>query len=548
DAGGYGFAHPLYHELFYKQAGADVKALHALAARQGERLGAEAQSIAMHWLRADQPDVALPYCIGLGEQALRQGSFAAAAKWLQQAETLSGSHPQGENAWPGLYRALGELYRHTDRQERARASYQIYLRLAQAAASPADQARAWLGLGSLAQQAEALHCLQKGHQLAQQLQDPDLLYQASFQLGVHLAEAQSYAEAETWFEQALSGCRPDSLEQAEVLEMMGYEAIKAGHTQLAESRLLQSKLVYETQQQPQGLASVYNRLGACCFYQQELTRARHYFGESRKYCVQTGSLLKLAQVDHNLGLLAEALRDYPEAEAIFSANLKLAGQLNDLRIQGFAWNQLGSVRLKLRQLTPAAEALEQAQILLEQATDQRGLAYLRLNRGLLALLQRDPLLAAEHLGAARTSFDELGDVMGQDLALMRLGHVAWLRGQIEAAAELYSRCLAARQVLDHKQEDGLERVHHALGLVAIARQDWTQAESHLLRAEALLEKRREISHYAIACHNLMRLYQQTDRLEQALDFKQKRDILIGIDRYGISRELFQAEGLYPMLD
>ncbi|PKL77651.1 MAG: hypothetical protein CVV27_04860, partial [Candidatus Melainabacteria bacterium HGW-Melainabacteria-1] len=539
----YVFAHPLYHELFYKQAGVRLSALHERAARYFEAQAADPETIARHWLAAGQLTQALDYCLRLGEQALRQGAFAAAAQWLHQVEALD-SGTAGKPA--RFYRLLGELNRFTDHQQKAQAAYRQCLHLA--VADRSEQARAWLGLGVLAQQSEALHCLQQGHTLAQQLQDSELLRQACLQLGIHLAEARSYDEGQSWFNQALDYCEPESVARAEVLEVMGYEAIKAGQTQMAEQHLLQAKGIFDCHQQLQGLASVYNRLGACCFYQQELVRARHYFSESRKYCWQTGDQLRLAQVSHNLGLLAEALRDYPEAESLFRENLERGIRLSDVRIQGFAWNQLGSVWLKLRRLDAAREALEQAAGLLELATDQRGMAYLRLNLGLLALLEGDPELAQTQLEAARPSLEALRDIMGQDLLAMRLGHVAWLRGDLEAAAGLYGDCLTTRRVLDQKQQDGLERVHHALGLVALARADQATAEQQLKLAEVLFEQRREISHYAISCHNLMRLYQQGGNLEQALQYKQKRDVLIGIDRHGISAELINAAGLVPILD
>lgn len=545
---GYGFSHPLIHDLLYRQFGQQVADLHARAAQYFEQTGADKALIARHWIKAGDVNRTLDYCLQLGEQALRQGAYEAAGGWLTQAEAVLDQRPGLKKNYFRLYRWLGDLYRHTEHQQRARDAYRLYLRLAGEHDAVVDQAWAWLGLGALAQQREALSCLEQAQELALHLADDALLYQTHLQLGCHIAEARSYAEAQEQFGLALQHCLPGSAKRAEVLEQMGYEAIKAGQTQEAESILLQAKMLYESHQLLQGLASVYNRLGACCFYQQEWLRARHYFGESRKYCHQTGNQLKLAQVNHNLGLLAEALRNYSEAEQIFRENLALAVRLDDARIQGFAWNQLASVHLKLRRCKEAAEELKQAGRLLELATDQRGRAYVQLNAGLLALLGDDPLAAESVLLAARRTFDEIGDIMGQDQVGMRLGHVAWLKGDDAAAEAFYRRCLTLRQALDAKQEDGLERVYHALGLIAGVREDWLQAEDWLLKAQDLFEKRREISQYAIVCHNLSWIYRASSRLESALDYRQKRDLLIEIDRYDISRPLLLAQGLWPILD
>lgn len=542
----YHFAQPLYYTLCYRQIQAQAVALHLQAARHLESVGADPSQIVHHWVQGQARAQALDYTLRLGEQALAQGAFAAAVTWLEQAEGLITDGELALNL--RLYRALGDCYRHTDQQARARTHYQQLLQLARTQHRPREQAQAWLGLAQLTQQKEALQALQQAHALAQTLEDQDLRYEVCFRFGIYYAEAHSYDEGQRYFYQALGYCQPESLKQADVLAAMGYEAIKAGQTQIAENYLLQSKMIYESHQHLQGLAAVYNRLGACCFYQQELARARRYFGESRKYGLETGNQLQVAQVTHNLGLLAEALRDYTTAEVLFQENLQRAARLQDIRVQGFAYNQLASIYLKRRQLPAARFALDQAQEFLAQATDQRGLAYVGLNRGLWALLVNDLPLAQSELQAARQIMDELRDIMGQDLGLLRLGHLAWLQGEQEGAQELYQRCLDARRTLDQKQEDGLERVAHALGLVACARSQWDVAKTWLLRAKQLFEKRREIAHCATVCHNLMLLFREQGDLDQALDYKQQRDVFLGLDREGISQVLLQATTFQPVLD
>jgi tetratricopeptide (TPR) repeat protein len=542
----YRFAQPLYYTLCYRQVQEQAAPLHLQAARHLETVGADPTQIVHHWIQGQAVVQALDYTLRLGEQALAQGAFSAAVTWLEQAEGLMQDGDPELNL--RLYRALGDCYRHTDQQARARTHYHQLLQWARTHHRPREQAQAWLGLAQLTQQKEALQALQQAHVLAQSLEDHDLRYDVCFRFGIYYAEAHSYDEGQRYFYQALGYCQPESLKQADVLAAMGYEAIKAGQTQIAENYLLQSKMIYESHQQLQGLAAVYNRLGACCFYQQELARARRYFGESRKYGLETGNQLQVAQVTHNLGLLAEALRDYATAESLFQENLQRAARLQDIRVQGFAHNQLASIYLKRRQLPAARLALDQAQELLAEATDQRGLAYVGLNRGLWALLIHDLPLAQSELQAARQILDELRDIMGQDLALLRLGHLAWLKGELEGAQELYQRCLDARRTLDQKQEDGLERVAHALGLVACARAQWDVAKPWLLRAKQLFEKRREIPHCATVCHNLMLLFREQGDLEQALDYKLQRDVFLGIDREGVSQGLLQATGFQPVLD
>jgi len=546
--GKYFFTQPLHQQILYQQAGDALPALHLELADYLAAQGRSPEQIAQHYFLAGATEQALPHAWAAGQQAWQQGHLEGARIWLQRLEQALAERTEDQLRWPQLYYLLGELARQTEALPQARSHYQTYLRLAQSGHLLADQARAWLALGAISEQKEALLCLQQGHDLAQQSQQQELIYLACRQLGTYYAQSQSYAAGQAYFYRALGHCEPQSLKHAEVLEQMAYEAIKTGQTQMAEQDLLQSKLIFETAQHLPGLASVYNRLGACCFYQQDLERARYYFGQSQQYYAQLGYRRDRLRTQHNLGLLAEALRDYAEAEQLFTQNLHIATELEDLRLQGFSHNQLASVYLKLRRLEAAQQHLSQAEQALAWATDSRGLAYVALNRGLLGLLQQRWSWAKAALDEAQERFASLQDIMGQDQLSLRLGHYYWLRGELEPAQQHYSRCLASRQVLDARRQDGLERVYHGLGLLAFSQGDWAQAEQQLLRAELILQRTREASHYAMVCHNLMRVYQQQAQDDKARQAEQKRNVLMGIDPHGISRDLPRARSVYAMLD
>lgn len=543
------FSHPLYQQVLYQFCQPEQQALHRSVARYLESLPAPSPEVlASHYRRAGEPQLALRSCFLAGKQHFQQGMLELAQRWLQECAEWLQEEPELENSYADTHRMLGEIARQTSQRSQARDYFLHFLQLARSRQSGSDICRGLLALASVSTPEESAALLEQALGLAEQLQQPELQYQAQQQMAIHLAETRSLEAARPHFFKALGHCQPESLEQARVLESMGYETIKAGQSEVAENDLLISKQIYAQHHNIQGLASVYNRLGACSFYQQEWQRAEHYFSESKKYYERGGNRLRLAHVQHNLGLLAEARRHYDAAETYYRENAILAAHLQDPQLEAFSRLQLGSVYLKIRDFGRASAALAHAEVLLETFSDPRGQAYLKANQGLLALFEGRLPAAGTYLQTAAQDFEPLQDIMGQDLVMLRLGHFHWLSGQLEAAEEDYLRCLASRQNLDRREEDGLERVYHALALIACQRQQWSEARSYFAKAEKILVKTREVSHLAMVAYNQMRLAQEEQDLETALSCKHKRDVLMGLDRYRISQELLRCEGFYTILD
>lgn len=545
----YHFSHPLYQEQLKRLAQDKASRIHLLLASYFEsQTGADPERCAHHFLASGKVDQALKACFLAGQSARRQGRLESAFGWYQKTQHLLNQYPAKQVEWLELYRELSQVALLCQDREQAEAYGMQSETLARESQNPILIATCLIDKAALAEPSHALGILEQARVLAEQSGHQALLFRVYKALAERTAEIRSYSEAQPLFYKALGHSVPQSLEMAELLETMSYAAIRAGQIQMAENDLLVSKQIYAQHQHASGLASVYNRLGAACFYQQEFKRARYYFGESKTYLEQTGNLLRLSHVNHNLGLLSETLRDYAQAHEIFSQNRALSQRLGDARIEGLALNQRASVALKLGELQAAHADLQQAQYLLQSAEDRRGLAYVSLNLGLYGLLSGDLGLAHSHLLMAQVALSEVQDIMGQDLVSLRLGHFYWLSGQVEQAETHYAICKASREVLDAKQLDGLERVYHALGVVAFSREDFQSAYDYFKQAEGILLKTRELSHLAKVFHNLMRVALQRNQLDQALKLKRDRDMLIQIDPYHRSSYLLAETALALILD
>lgn len=551
DAGHYAFAHALHRSVLLQLAGPALPDLHARVADWlVAQPGMQAERIARHYLAAAQPVRALPYLLQAARQLLQQQQYQAAADWLQQADPEDvAAAPAEERAELALLR--GQVAARQGDPAQALPHLRQALQALPGALSPGASrlaAEAWLALAEVSAQAEVWPALLQARDQAQLLADAGLQAEVALQMGLHAAQTRSFDDARRYFYQALGHCEPQSLPAARVMVQLAYEAIRAGQARQAEQDLLQARLIFDVQGDREGLAQVYNRLGAACFYLQELERAGYYFSTSEGHYLQLGDRRRLLHVRHNLGLLAEARRDYAAARHYFTQNLQAAAALSDLRLQLFSHNQLGSVLLKLRQLPAAAEQLQAAEALLHRHADRHAAAYLALNQALLALLQQRWPLAERSLQQAEQHLSALQDLMGQDLLVLRQGHYYWLTGQWAAAENCYQRALASRQVLDARQQDGLEQVHHALALLAYRQGDDLQAARHLQACEALVQKRSEVVHYAITCHNLAQVWRRQGDVPAARQAEHKRNVLLGIAPQGVLQDLAATGDVYPMLD
>jgi tetratricopeptide (TPR) repeat protein len=509
---------------------------------------ADPENYAQKLLTQNQPEQALAVYFETGLGFFNKGFTEQAIPFFEKAAAILTTWPVLKMNGSQLFHYLGQSALLTQKKEQAESYFQEELSLARTTQNVGAIVVSLCDIAQVSAPVEAELCLNQARELAEQLAEPDLKVRVYRALGQLISEQRSFQEGQPWFFKALGQSEPQSLAMADTLAAMSYESIRAGQSDMAENDLLTCRQIYSVNQAQAGLASVYHRLGAVCFYQQAYKRAHYYFSEAQTYLSNTGNLKQLTQVKHNLGLLAEALKDYSQAIQIFNDNYDLANQLDDDRIAGLALNQLASLKLKLRDTDAAGRHLFEAERLLIQAKDYRGLAYVKLNFGLLKLLENETQAAEIYLMTARERFNEFQDIMAQDLVTLRLGHCYWLQKKYTEAESLYQVVLQSRKILDAKQKDGLERAYLALGVSKLMQKDLPAAENYLKQAVDILMNTREIPVLAIAVHNQMILAKMQSKFTQAHKIKTDRDMLIGIDRYQITRELSQSEQAFMLFD
>lgn len=538
---------PLLGKYLYTLLGRKARRLHLKTAEYLESRTqmdiSSLEKLAHHFKLAHKNQKAFYYCLKCAQAYQAQGLLASALPWLKQALDLQQAEPEAylEQA-SELFYCLGTVRQYSEDLIQARQDYLKCLEFPDSGYA----FRAKLALAQLSPPQEALSLYLDV--LDQVVAEPQLKSEALLHLGRYYAAQAEPALAQKAFEEALEQIADSSLLKAEILEAWAYEVIKQGQHQQAELYLLQSREIYLKLKSEAGLAQVNNRLGACCFYQQELIKAEHYFNDCLRFYIKTHNKVKQTHIQHNLGLLYESQQKDALAQAYYLQNLEISLEIKNIDFAGFSALQLSSLALKSRQLAQARQYLDLAAGYLQNTSEKRGQAYLCLHQGMLSLLEGVLEQAETYLSKAFELFEALKDIMGQDRVRMRLGHCYWLQGHAQAAREHYLTSLALRQELDKAGQDGLERVYHALGILECEQGALKQAEAYFKQSHQLLSKREDLQNRAIIAKNLAYLYQQLEHQDLQSMFEQEYQMLNGLGTFALQQELAQTQGLFPILD
>ncbi len=133
-----------------------------------------------------------------------------------------------------------------------------------------------------------------------------------------------------------------------------------------------------------------------------------------------------------------------------------------LAVRSLLSSYLAWIRIGLGKNQVAAENIQAALALSEQAQDATSRAYALSIDGWLAQTQGRFSDAESALREAITLFEQTNNPLQRSLALIRLGSIDWRRGDFENALAYYLQSLALEQSLNNKR--GLTRAYGGIGL------------------------------------------------------------------------------------
>jgi tetratricopeptide (TPR) repeat protein len=171
-----------------------------------------------------------------------------------------------------------------------------------------------------------------------------------------------------------------------------------------------------TEQQKAPLqASTYHQLGAVAQELREFDEARANYQQAIQIYVEFNDRYSQARTYHNLGMVAEELREFDEARANYQQALQIKVEFNDRYSQASTYHQLGRVAEELREFDEAGTTYLKALVIYVEFNDGHNLGIVL--RSCACIYQAHPspqflTQVAQSLGSSETEVLQLFEPMG----------------------------------------------------------------------------------------------------------------------------------------
>ncbi len=296
-----------------------------------------------------------------------------------------------------------------------------------------------------------------------------------------------WSEGQQWLERSLA-LPPGPLQGVDrltqqALNVSSLLAQRQGH--FDQARQWAQAALELAQGQGDGPAAIQslNNLGHIAYNQGDYEQVRAVVLESiRQFDISAGA---------DPGCLADAWRlwgnaafnqaNFIEARHSYEKSLAIYRQQDDQRNIAIMLNNLGLVNLYLGEIAQSQSNCQKGLALSEKINDQRSVAITRLSLGHIALNQNDLKQARSDYSASCLIFSNLGDLPLEAVVHFYIGMTA-LRGEFFEEAHLhFLKSLEQRRRLQSKQ--GIAEALHGLGHLAMAQGQFERAQA--LMKEAL---------------------------------------------------------------
>ncbi|WP_430013884.1 tetratricopeptide repeat protein [Microcystis ichthyoblabe FBCC-A1114] len=264
-------------------------------------------------------------------------------------------------------------------------------------------------------------------------------------------------------------------------------------------------------------ASTLHNLGAVAQELREWEQARSYYQQSLEIFIEYGDRYEQAKTLHNLGIVAQELREWEQARSYYQQALEIFIEYGDRYEQASTLHNLGAVAQELREWEQARSHYQQAIGICIEYGDRYSQAITLHCLGVVAQELREWEQARSYYQQAIEIDIEYGDRYEQASTLHQLGTLAEELREWEQAKSYYLQAIEIK--IEYGDRYSQASTLHNLGNVAKAVGELSQAKSYYLQALQIWAEFNDS--YMIQTYSLPRLvalYRQT----------QDEEILVGI--------------------
>ncbi len=251
------------------------------------------------------------------------------------------------------------------------------------------------------------------------------------------------------------------------------------------------------------IATSYHQLGRVAEELREFEQARNYYLQALEIDIEFNDRYAQAGIYHQLGIVAQGLREFKQARNYYQQALQIKVEFNDRYAQASTYQQLGRVAQELREFEQARNYYQQALQIFVEFNDRytQAVSYQQLGR--VAQELREFEQARNYYLQALQVYVGFNDRYAQAVSYQQLGIVAQELREFKQARNYYQQALQI--FIEFNDRYNQASAYGQLGLLA-------ESEGNLAEARACLQTTLEIftefgdeHSMAIAQRNLDRL-------------------------------------------
>ena len=250
-----------------------------------------------------------------------------------------------------------------------------------------------------------------------------------------------------------------------------------------------------------------HQLGIVAQKLREYEQARSHYQQALDIFIEYNDRYSQARTYHQLGRVAEALREYEQARSHYQQALNICIEYNDRYRQANTYHQLGRVAQELREYEQARSHYQQALDIKIEYNDRYSQASTYHQLGSVAEELREYEQARSHYQQALDICIEYNDRYSQARTYHQLGSVAQELREYEQARSHYQQALDIK--IEYNDRYSQASTYHQLGSVAEERREYEQARSHYQQALVTYVEYNDPHNAGIVLRSFSRLYQAT---------------------------------------
>ena len=261
------------------------------------------------------------------------------------------------------------------------------------------------------------------------------------------------------------------------------------------------------------IATTYHQLGRVAEELRQWEQAKSYYQQALDIKIEYGDRYSQASTYHQLGSVAQQLRQWEQAKSYYQQALDIKIEYGDRYSQASTYHQLGSVAEELRQWEQAKSYYQQALDILIEYGDRYSQASTYHQLGSVAQELRQWEQAKSYYQQALDILIEYGDRYSQARSYHQLGSVAQQLRQWEQAKSYYQQALDIK--IEYGDRYSQARSYHQLGRVAEELRQWEQAKTYYQQALDILIEYGDRYSQARSYYQLGRVAEELGEIAQA---------------------------------